>query len=174
MRWKPPRSWRRATCARSSRATQNGIPGRAASMRVQGSNNSVNLFDLLLDAGAVGRRGWCVNFPRCTCRHELDSYVACRDCFFVSDDVCVIAAGVNERHPSCVHVRFALGIVTFIIRQSPRCDDDQAVTRVGVPARGSYDVCRWVDRLPPPGSRRHLSAEDARTQSVTSMATFKP
>ena len=117
-------------------------------MRAQGSKNSVNLFDLLLDAGAVGRRDWCVNFPRCTCRNELHSYVACRDCAFISDDVCVVAAGVNERHASCVHVRFAFGIVTLIIRQSPRCHDDQAVTRVRVPARGGYGFCRRVDRLP--------------------------
>ena len=60
--------------------------------------------------GAVPR-SWSVNPTRLTCRNEPDSDDLCRDGAFISDDVHVVATGVNKRHPRCVHVRRAVRIV---------------------------------------------------------------
>ena len=52
----------------------------------------------------------------------------------VPDDVHVSATGINERHPLCVDLGLAFGIVTFVVRDRSLGDDDQAMARVRVPA----------------------------------------
>ena len=44
---------------------------------------------------------------------------------------------IDKRHARGVHVRLAFGIVCPVLRHRTRCDDDQAVPRVRVPAGAS-------------------------------------
>ena len=79
-------------------------------------------------------RGWSVNPTRLTCRNEPDSDDLCRDGALVSDNVHVGATFVNKRHPRCVHVRRAGGIVSLILCHCSCGDKDQGMARMRVPA----------------------------------------
>ena len=67
---------------------------------------------------------------------------------FVAEVVYVAAAGIDKTHSFCVDVRFAVGIVPFIVGDGSGGDDDEAMTRVRVPAgasAGRPDVVLDVD-----------------------------
>jgi hypothetical protein len=81
-----------------------------------------------------------VNPSRRVCRNELDSNGGCLDGAFVPDDVDMVTTGIDKTHPCCVHMGRAVGIVPFIGRHCSRCDGDQAMARVSVPAGGSSRV----------------------------------
>jgi hypothetical protein len=105
-----PTSWRftflptirshREACEFRTRCREARPGGSLARSRIRSS----------LSEGTVPRsRG--VNPTRLTCRNEPDSDYLCRDGAFISDDVDVVATGVNKRHPRCVHARRAVGII---------------------------------------------------------------
>ena len=57
---------------------------------------------------------------------------------FIPDDVPVVMPTlINERHALAIHMGRAVGVVTFVVRHRSLRNDDQAVTRMGVPAGGS-------------------------------------
>src|SRR5438477_13134728 len=60
-------------------------------------------------------RVWSVNPARLTRRNEPDSNELCLDSAFVSDDVHVIAAQVNKRHPRCVYGGCAGRVVPLLL-----------------------------------------------------------
>jgi hypothetical protein len=61
----------------------------------------------------------------------------CHAVAFVPDDVYVVATGIDKRHAFGIHEGLALGIGPFILRYGSRCDDDQAMPGVCVPAGAS-------------------------------------
>jgi hypothetical protein len=109
-------------------------PGRASAPRVQGSSEQSRISPSSSEVAVSRVRG--VNPTRLTCWNEPDSDGLCHDGAFVSDDVHVFATVVNKRHPCCVHVRRAAGIVRLILRHRSCRDKDQCMTRMRVPACG--------------------------------------
>jgi hypothetical protein len=91
-------------------------------MRVQGSLAATS--DQQSPSEMAVPRVWSVNPTRLTCRNEPDSDDLRLDVAFVSDDVHVATTTIDKRHPRCVHVRRADGVVPFIMRHCSRCDDD--------------------------------------------------
>ena len=83
--------------------------------------------------GAVPRSR-SVNPTRLTCRNEPDSDDLCRDSALVSDNVHVGATFVNKRHPRCIHMRRAVGIVCLILCHCSCRDKDQGMSKMRVPA----------------------------------------
>src|ERR1039458_1888851 len=73
--------------------------------------------------GAVPRI-WGVNPTRLTCWNEPESNDLCLDIAFVSDDVYVATTKIDKRHPRCVHVRRAFGIVRLIMSYCSCLYDD--------------------------------------------------
>lgn len=71
------------------------------------------------------------------CWNQLDSNGSSDHIALVSNDVDVVTRGVGKRHVSVIDVRLAVGIVAFILRDRARCDDDQAMPRVCMPASAS-------------------------------------
>ena len=78
-----------------------------------------------------------VNPTHRICRNELNSDGLCLDIALVPEDVYVVATGIDKPHPRFVHMRLALGIVPFIIRDRSGRDDDQAMPWMRVPTRTS-------------------------------------
>jgi hypothetical protein len=58
------------------------------------------------------------------CGNKLNSDRFCLDIAFIPEDVYVVPTRIDEPHPCFVHMRLAVGVVTFIIRQRSRRDDD--------------------------------------------------
>src|SRR5437763_9224647 len=83
--------------------------------------------------GAVPRSR-SVNPTRLTCRNEPDNDDLCWDSAFISDDVHVVATGVNKRHDRCVHMWRAVGIVCLILCHCSCRDKDEGMARMRVPA----------------------------------------
>ena len=111
----------------SSRSTTvKASPGRAGTRvqiprRVESAPSSSEV--------AVSRV-WRVNPTRLACRKELDcDGLRQVGGAFVSNNVHVVATGIDKRHPLCVHVRLATRVVPFIGRHRSRGDDDQAMAR---------------------------------------------
>ena len=78
-----------------------------------------------------------VDSPRGACRNELDGDRTGLDRAFVPNHVHIASPLIDEAHPCGVDVRRARRIMSVIGRHRPGGDDDQAVTRVSVPAGGS-------------------------------------
>ena len=73
---------------------------------------------------------------RGACRNELDGDRTGLDRALVPNHVDMVSALIHEAHPCGVDVRRATRIMSVIGRHSPGGDDDQAMTRMGVPAGG--------------------------------------
>ena len=83
-----------------------------------------------------------------TRRNNLDGGSLRHHVSFVPKNVYVITTGVDKAHPLRVHVRLAGGIVPFVIGYRSGRDDDQATSRVRVPASasaGGPDITLHVD-----------------------------
>jgi hypothetical protein len=78
-----------------------------------------------------------VDPPRGICWKELHCDGLCFDSSFVPQDVYMSATGIDKCHPCFVYMRFAGGIVAFIVRHRSGSDDDQAMPRMRVPAGAS-------------------------------------
>src|SRR5206468_3601097 len=89
-----------------------------------------------------------VDATRLTCRNEPDGDDLCRDIAFVSDDVHVVTTGVNKRHPRCVHLRRAAGIVPLILCHGSCRDNDQGLAKMRVPACASSRLPNVVQDIP--------------------------
>jgi len=81
--------------------------------------------------------GWGVDAAFGALGDELEGDGAGRNGALVSDEVDVVSSMIDEAHALGVDVGSALGIVASVLGHSAFGDDDQAVTRVGVPAGGS-------------------------------------
>ncbi len=81
--------------------------------------------------------GWGVNSALGVPGDELDGDGACLDGAFVADEMDVVSPVVDEAHALGVDAGFAFGVVASVFGHGSFCDDDQAVTRVGVPAGAS-------------------------------------
>jgi hypothetical protein len=81
-----------------------------------------------------------VNSTCLTRRNELDGGGSRHGAAFVPNDVCVIMMGIGKRHVSGIDVGVAVGIVLLILGHRARCDDNQAMPRVCVPAGASSRV----------------------------------
>ena len=82
-------------------------------------------------------RIWGVNPSGLTCWNETEDDDLSRVIGLVSDDVNVVAALVNKRHARCVDGPRAGGIVSVVLCDCSCRNNDQAVARMRVPARGS-------------------------------------
>jgi|ERR1700733_300455 len=78
-----------------------------------------------------------VNPTRCIRGNKLNSDGFCLDIAFISQIVYVVPTGIQKSHPCLVHMRLAVGIVSFIVRHRARGDDDQAMPGVRMPAGAS-------------------------------------
>ena len=78
-----------------------------------------------------------VNPTRRICRNELNGDSSRFDIAFVPKVVYVFTTRINKAHPLCLHVRPTLGIVPYIVRHGPGCDDNQALPGMHVPACAS-------------------------------------
>ena len=78
-----------------------------------------------------------VDPARRICGNKLNSDSFCLNIAFISEDMYVVSTRIDKPHPCFVHMRLAVGIVTFIIRHRSRRDDDQAMPRVRMPAGAS-------------------------------------
>ncbi len=81
--------------------------------------------------------GWGVDAAFGTLGDELEGDGAGRNGALVSDEVDVVPSVIDEAHALGVDVGFAVGVVASVFGHGSFCDDDQAVTRVGVPAGAS-------------------------------------
>jgi len=86
-------------------------------------------------------RAWNHIYPtRRTGRDELDCDCLRDNGAFVSQDMNMVATGIDKSHTFCIHSGLALGIVAFIGRDRSRRDNDQAMARVRVPAGAASRV----------------------------------
>src|SRR5580704_17305669 len=97
----------------------------------------------------VAIAGVCNFNPTCrTCWNHLDGDGLCFDGAFVTNDMHMISAIIDKPHPCCVHMRLTSGVMPFIVRHCPGCDDDQTIPRMRVPASASArrpDIFHYVD-----------------------------
>jgi hypothetical protein len=74
------------------------------------------------------------------CGNDLDGNSFRLDSAFIPEDVHVVRAGIDKRHPRLVHMWLAFGIVPFIVGHRSGSDDDQAMSRVRMPTGASSGV----------------------------------
>lgn len=75
-----------------------------------------------------------VNPTYLICRDKLDGGGLRHDGALISDDMYVVATGIDKCHALRIRVGLAVGIVAFIFCHCSLSDDDQAMSSMYVPA----------------------------------------
>ena len=115
-------------------ALPSGIPGRAIASRETRNVECGQPRRIQGSLEPAVPRICGVNSPHGIRRNQLDGDRACLHRAFVPEIVDVVAARIDKSHPDRVHLRPAAAIVSFIAGHRACGHDDQAMSRMRVPA----------------------------------------